>query len=119
LPVISSIVMLPSVPVALRAQRIHGRANGARDNQYNRISIQYTRISLGFHPIFLKKIMIGTPASAEKRLADLLQAARDQVQAPRLRSMMKSLRAQRVRSACQPIERRTPQNRLTGICFCS
>jgi hypothetical protein len=41
--------------VALRAQRIHGRANGARDNQYNRISIQYTRISLGFHPIFLQK----------------------------------------------------------------
>jgi hypothetical protein len=55
LPVISPIVMPPSVPVALRAQRISGRANGARDNQYNRISIQYTRISLGFHPIFLQK----------------------------------------------------------------
>jgi hypothetical protein len=48
LPVIPPIAMPPSVRVALRAQRISGRANGARDNQYN-------RISLGFHPIFLQK----------------------------------------------------------------
>jgi hypothetical protein len=49
------------------------------------------------------------PAFAEERLANLLQTARGGVQRRAFRPMIKHLRAERVRSARQAIERRAPQ----------